>query len=91
MPKVKADGPPSVAADQVIAVPEYPSLFMLDGPDTNLGHHSIALVMECQINQILKCMTALRSRGRVTSIWPYSTVTFRWRTLRPRLDDCRMT
>ena len=32
-----------------IAVPGFPNLFMLYGPNTNLGHNSIVFMIECQV------------------------------------------
>ena len=39
-----------------MTVPNYPNLFMLYGPNTNLGHNSIIFMLECQFNYIVKCI-----------------------------------
>lgn len=36
----------------------FPNLYMLYGPNTNIGHNSIIAMSECQANYILKCITA---------------------------------
>src|SRR5690606_33566221 len=36
-----------------IALPGFPNLFMLYGPNTNLGHNSIIYMLECQVNHIM--------------------------------------
>jgi cation diffusion facilitator CzcD-associated flavoprotein CzcO len=41
----------------------YPNLFMMYGPNTNLGHNSIIFMIECQANYILQCVRRLRDRG----------------------------
>ena len=33
-----------------------PNFFMLYGPNTNLNHHSIIFMIECQSNFILNCI-----------------------------------
>lgn len=43
-----------------INVAGFPNLHMLYGPNTNLGHNSIILMMECQIEYILKALRAAR-------------------------------
>ncbi|MCG8649300.1 MAG: NAD(P)/FAD-dependent oxidoreductase, partial [Pirellulales bacterium] len=46
-----------------MATPGFPNLFMLYGPNTNLGHNSIIFMVERQINYILKCLHRLRKTG----------------------------
>jgi cation diffusion facilitator CzcD-associated flavoprotein CzcO len=36
----------------------FPNLFMLYGPNTNLGHNSIIFMVECQVNYLLNCLNA---------------------------------
>ena len=48
-------------------VPDFPNLFLLYGPNTNLGHSSIVYMIECQINYILKCMATVE-RKQLNSI-----------------------
>ncbi|WP_242453999.1 flavin-containing monooxygenase [Bailinhaonella thermotolerans] len=40
-------------------VPGYPNLFLMYGPNTNLGHNSIVLMLEHQAGHILRCLRAL--------------------------------
>jgi len=40
----------------------FPNLFMLYGPNTNLGHNSIIFMVECQVNFVLKCLNAKAQR-----------------------------
>ena len=40
-----------------------PNLFLLYGPNTNLGHNSILFMMERQFDYILECVRELRRRG----------------------------
>jgi cation diffusion facilitator CzcD-associated flavoprotein CzcO len=47
-----------------IAVPEFPNLFLLYGPSTNLGHNSVVYMIESQVRYILQWLRAARA-GRV--------------------------
>ncbi|HET8706918.1 MAG TPA: NAD(P)/FAD-dependent oxidoreductase [Pseudomonadales bacterium] len=38
----------------------FPNLFMMYGPNTNLGHNSIVYMLECQMDYILQCIDNLR-------------------------------
>ncbi len=42
-----------------MAVSGFPNLFMLYGPNTNLGHNSILFMIECQVEYILRCLQEL--------------------------------
>jgi cation diffusion facilitator CzcD-associated flavoprotein CzcO len=53
-------------AHRGMAVPGFPNLFMLYGPNTNLGHGSILFMLECQANYILGCIRLMRGRGLKT-------------------------
>ncbi|GGS51331.1 flavin-binding monooxygenase [Planobispora rosea] len=46
-----------------IAVPNFPNLFLLYGPNTNLGHNSIVFMIECQVRYIMGCLPHLTERG----------------------------
>ncbi|GII76368.1 4-hydroxyacetophenone monooxygenase [Sphaerisporangium rufum] len=46
-----------------MAVPNFPNLFMLYGPNTNLGHSSIVLMIESQVRYIMGCLPLLSARG----------------------------
>jgi 4-hydroxyacetophenone monooxygenase len=50
-----------------ITVPEFPNLFCLYGPNTNLGHGgSIIFHTECQVRYVLGCLRELLERGAET-------------------------
>ena len=112
-------------------VPGFPNLFVLYGPNTNLGHNSILVMLEAQIGWVVQAVRALaqgRARwldvrrvmadafdawvqervghtvfaggchswyltasGRNTQNWPASTLTFRRRLRRFRLEDFEVT
>jgi len=42
-----------------MTVSGFPNMFMLYGPNTNLGHHSILFMVECQIAYVLQALRAL--------------------------------
>ena len=46
-----------------IAVAGFPNLHLLYGPNTNLGHNSILLMVECQIEYVLKALRTAREHG----------------------------
>ena len=46
-----------------IAAAGFPNLFLLYGPNTNLGHNSIVFMIESQVNYILRCLSLARRRG----------------------------
>jgi len=46
-----------------ITVPGFPNLFLLYGPNTNLGHNSIILMLEWQTKYVLACVKAIRDRN----------------------------
>ena len=52
-----------------ISVPNFPNLFLLYGPNTNLGHNSIIFMIECQVNHIMACLPYLTS-GRHLEVRP---------------------
>jgi cation diffusion facilitator CzcD-associated flavoprotein CzcO len=47
-----------------ITVPGFPNLFLLYGPNTNLGHASIIFMIECQVNYIMKCLSFMLPKGK---------------------------
>ncbi|HTZ69421.1 MAG TPA: NAD(P)/FAD-dependent oxidoreductase [Acetobacteraceae bacterium] len=50
---VWADGP---FAYRGVAVAGFPNMFILYGPNTNLGHNSILVMLECQSRYIVQCL-----------------------------------
>jgi cation diffusion facilitator CzcD-associated flavoprotein CzcO len=45
-----------------IAAAGFPNLFMLYGPNTNLGHNSILFMIECQVSYVVRCLRELARR-----------------------------
>ncbi|HEX5776817.1 MAG TPA: NAD(P)/FAD-dependent oxidoreductase [Caulobacteraceae bacterium] len=45
-----------------VTVAGFPNLFMLYGPNTNLGHNSIIVMLEAQADYVVKCMKEMRRR-----------------------------
>lgn len=54
-----------VAAHRTVAVPGFPNFFMLLGPNSGLGHNSVILMIEAQVNYVLQLVEAMRERGAV--------------------------
>jgi cation diffusion facilitator CzcD-associated flavoprotein CzcO len=46
-----------------ISVPDFPNLFLMYGPNTNLGAGSIIYMLECQMRYIVDAARKLRDRG----------------------------
>jgi cation diffusion facilitator CzcD-associated flavoprotein CzcO len=46
-----------------VTVAGFPNFFLLYGPNTNLGHNSIILMIECQVRYALRCIQELARRG----------------------------
>ncbi|MGI9577295.1 MAG: flavin-containing monooxygenase [Microthrixaceae bacterium] len=46
-----------------LSVAGFPNMFMLYGPNTNLGHNSILFMIEQQVDYVLAAMEQLRRRG----------------------------
>ncbi len=46
-----------------ISVSGFPNLFILYGPNTNLGHNSIIYMLESQFPYVLGCLRQLQARG----------------------------
>ncbi len=53
------DGPKNYLG---ITVDNFPNLFMMYGPNTNLGHNSIILMSEAQANYIAQCVSELEQK-----------------------------
>ena len=49
-----------------ITVHGFPNLFMLYGPNTNLGHSSIVYMLESQIRHVLACMHEVQEQDAAT-------------------------
>ncbi|MFI7633342.1 flavin-containing monooxygenase [Nonomuraea sp. NPDC049400] len=48
-----------------ISMPSFPNLFLLYGPNTNLGHNSIVFMIECQVRHIMSCLPHLSAGGPI--------------------------
>jgi cation diffusion facilitator CzcD-associated flavoprotein CzcO len=46
-----------------VTVTGFPNFFMLYGPNTNLGHNSILVMIEAQVGYILDALTQMKARG----------------------------
>jgi cation diffusion facilitator CzcD-associated flavoprotein CzcO len=46
-----------------VTIAGFPNLFLLYGPNTNLGHNSIILMIECQVGYAVQCIQELARRG----------------------------
>lgn len=46
-----------------ISINGFPNLFLLYGPNTNLGHNSILYMLESQFAYVLNCLDALQQQG----------------------------
>ena len=49
-----------------MAVPGFPNLFLLGGPNTGLGHNSIVFMLEAQIEHVLRTLRRMRQNGTET-------------------------
>ena len=46
-----------------MAVPEFPNFFMLYGPNTNVGSHSVIFMLEAQARYIVRALRHMRRKG----------------------------
>jgi cation diffusion facilitator CzcD-associated flavoprotein CzcO len=46
-----------------VVVAGFPNLFLLYGPNTNLGHNSILVMIEAQVDYVLDVLAKMRDRG----------------------------
>lgn len=58
--EVWRDGPEACLG---LTVSGFPNLFFLYGPNTNLGHSSIIVMIESQVRYILSCLEQMKERG----------------------------
>lgn len=52
-----------VAAHRTISVPGFPNFFLLLGPNSGLGHNSVLLMIEAQVDYIMKLIEHAASEG----------------------------
>lgn len=57
------DGPEAYLG---LSVTGFPNLFMLYGPNTNLGHNSIIYMIEAQVDYVLQALEAIAANGPVS-------------------------
>jgi cation diffusion facilitator CzcD-associated flavoprotein CzcO len=60
-----------------VAVAGFPNFFMLLGPNTGLGHNSVLLMVEAQINYLMKALRHRRTHGYAT-LAPRTEAQARW-------------
>ncbi|GJE46344.1 flavin-containing monooxygenase [Methylobacterium soli] len=74
LPQAWRDG---MGAFQGITVAGFPNLFLLMGPNTGLGHNSMILMIEAQVEHALSCLKAMRDKGvRVFDVKPEAQARF---------------
>lgn len=64
------NGSPSAHLGMTVA--GFPNLFLLLGPHTGLGHTSVVFMIECQIDYVMRCLSAMDNSG-IRSIEPTQT------------------
>lgn len=70
-------------AHRGVTVAGFPNLFLLYGPNTNLGHNSVLFMIECQVRYIISCIKALVEHGVATiSVKPDTMTAFNERLQR---------
>ncbi len=52
-----------ISAHRTIAVPGFPNFFMLQGPNSGLGHNSVIFMLEAQLRYITGCLDEMQERG----------------------------
>lgn len=55
-----------IRAHKTVAMPGFPNMFMLLGPNSGLGHNSVIIMIEAQVNYILQAIKATQGRGART-------------------------
>jgi cation diffusion facilitator CzcD-associated flavoprotein CzcO len=53
-----------------MTVPEFPNLFLLYGPNTNLGNNSVVVMIEAQVRYVLACVRRLVASGGALEVDP---------------------
>lgn len=54
---------PGVAAHRTVAAPGFPNFFLLLGPNSGLGHNSVVLMIEAQVNYLIQLIVELQTRN----------------------------
>lgn len=69
-----------------VTVAGFPNLFMLYGPNTNLGHNSITTMLEAQMSHVLSALELLEAKGAVALAPKQATQTAFNKTLQDDLN-----
>ncbi|MGU3536614.1 flavin-containing monooxygenase [Methylobacterium sp. A54F] len=76
-----------MGAYQGITVSGFPNAFFLLGPNTGLGHNSVIMMIEAQVEHVLGCLKAMRRRGWTSlEVKPEAQARFLQR-IRDRMTD----
>ncbi|HVU03944.1 MAG TPA: NAD(P)/FAD-dependent oxidoreductase [Polyangiaceae bacterium] len=59
-----------------MTVAGFPNLFVLYGPNTNLGHNSIIFMLECQTGYVAACLERIRAGSRTIEVRSESMAAF---------------
>ncbi len=70
-----------------ITVSDFPNLFMMYGPNTNLGHNSIILMIEAQASYIAQCIDGLALRKSRWMVVKESVMNRYYDSIQKRLQD----
>ncbi len=54
-----------IAAHRTIMAPGFPNFFMLLGPNSGLGHNSVILMIEAQVNYVIDLIRQAGEKGRI--------------------------
>ena len=54
-----------IAAHRSLAIPGFPNFFMLLGPNSGLGHNSVILMIEAQVNYLVQLIEAAMKAGNM--------------------------
>jgi cation diffusion facilitator CzcD-associated flavoprotein CzcO len=57
-------------------VPGFPNLFMMYGPNTNLGHNSIWFMLECQAHWIMRCVERIAHDDVALDVTPAAMASY---------------
>ena len=60
MSSYMADG---IRAHRTVAMPGFPNLFMLLGPNSGLGHNSVIVMIEAQVGYIMSALEEMAAKG----------------------------
>lgn len=52
-----------IAAHRTVAAPGFPNFFLLLGPNSGLGHNSVILMIEAQVNYVIGLVEAMQRAG----------------------------